>query len=81
MNISLLPQRTKQVASALPIRSPYGIGDRVRLDFRGKIHEVMIQNIVDEHTVVVSASTLLLPVACSRNELQPIGEDSSWSDE
>jgi hypothetical protein len=42
------------------------------MDFRGKTFEAIIKTLVDEQTVVVTGENLLMPVACSRTELQPL---------
>jgi hypothetical protein len=71
MNITLLPPLITQVSSSLVSNSELRIGDRVRVDFRGKTREVIIKSFLDEHTVVVTGEDLLLPVACSPTEIHP----------
>ncbi len=48
------------------------LGERVRLLYGGKTHDVIVTQVLDSGGFVVSGDDLLMPVACGRNSLRPL---------
>lgn len=74
MNITLHPHREQPTSPAPRNHADFQIGDRVRVEFRGKTHEAIIKTMLDAKSVVVVGEDLLLPVACSRTELEAMDD-------